>query len=92
MAPNCATDRARLPTNRDRPGRADRSAELDETETIALLEFREPRFLQVRIVLRRQIINTYYRLALGKHCRGNMKSDKSGSAGSKRGTPTHHGL
>ena len=68
MALNCAPDRARLLTNRDRPGRADRSAELDETETIALLEFREPRFLQVRIVLRRQIINTYYRLALGKHC------------------------
>ena len=68
-----------------RGGCAIRQIQLYEFEILGARELGQPRFLQLRIVIRRQIIHADDVAAVRHQTARDVKTDKAGSAGDKNG-------
>ncbi len=74
-----------------RGGGAVRQIQLYEFEILGAGELRQPRFLQLRIVIRRQIIHTDDVTAVRHQTARHMKPNEAGGAGDKNGIYSRHG-
>jgi hypothetical protein len=69
-----------------------RQIKLHEFEILGAGELRQPRFLELRIVIRRQIIDADDVAALFHQSPRDVKADKAGSAGDEYGMLSHRCL